>query len=84
MLAQQALEVVAGKLPRQQAFRTLVDALHKEQQDGMGEAPIVQVHTAEPTPQPSQAYLGLKEPPSPKLTCSVPRCHGTAGVEVSR
>ena len=47
MLAQQALEAVAGKLPRQQAFRTLVDALHKEQQDGMGEAPIVQVHPAE-------------------------------------
>ena len=48
MLAQQALEAVAGKLPRQQAFRMLVDALHKEQLDGMGEAPIVQVHTAEP------------------------------------
>ena len=47
LLAQQALEAVAGKLPRQQAFRMLVDALHKEQQDGMGEAPIVQVHTAE-------------------------------------
>ena len=41
MLAQQALEAVAGKLPRQPAFRMLLDTLRKEQQDGTGEAPIV-------------------------------------------
>ena len=42
MLAQQALEAIAGKLPRQQAFQKFVDALCKEQQDAMGEAPVLQ------------------------------------------
>ena len=42
MLAQQALEAIAGKLPRQQAFQKFVDALRKEQQDAAGEAPIIQ------------------------------------------
>ena len=47
MLAQQALEAIAGKLPRQQAFQKFVDALCKEQQqDGTGEAPLIQAgHT---------------------------------------
>ena len=46
MLAQQALEAIAGKLPRQQAFQKFVDALCKEQQDAMGEAPVIQaLHT---------------------------------------
>ncbi len=46
MLAQQALEAIAGKLPRQQAFQKFVDALYKEQQDAMGEAPVIQAgHT---------------------------------------
>ena len=49
MLAQQALEAVAGKLPRQPAFRMLLDTLRKEQQDGTGEAPIVQGRTAAPS-----------------------------------
>ena len=42
MLAQQALEAIAGKLPRQQAFQKFLDALRNEQQDAMGEAPIIQ------------------------------------------
>ena len=43
MLAQQALEAIAGKLPRQHAFHKFVDILSKEQQDGLGEAPVIQV-----------------------------------------
>jgi len=43
MLAQQALEAIAGKLPRQHAFHKFVDILSKEQQDGLGEPPVIQV-----------------------------------------
>lgn len=46
MLAQQALEALAGKLPRQQAFRKFLDTLREEQREGMGEAPIIQVSQA--------------------------------------
>ena len=46
MLAQQALEAIAGRLPRQQAFQKFVDTLRKEQEDSMEEAPVVQAgHT---------------------------------------
>ena len=84
MLAQQALEAIAGKLPRQPAFRTLVDALRQEQQDGMGEAPTVQVYTAAPPDtQASQACSGLREPPFSSRNCSGPRCHAIAAAQLS-
>lgn len=43
MVAQQALEAIAGKLPRQQAFHNFVDALRTEQKEDMGAAPVMQV-----------------------------------------
>jgi hypothetical protein len=43
MVAQQALEAIAGKLPRQQAFHKIVDALRAEQKEDMGAAPVMQV-----------------------------------------